>query len=161
MPLHGSTLHEWVLSSTLRISGGVAGEDREAVVDVSWHFWPVSRCRRCRKSRFSPDPAPNCGDGIAKVRLDFRAAEPTDWPWYAASGKWRVPLSTVGASLPIRHHAGVPAGRADAGREPAGEHPRLLDASPFHGEGHRRVWARLRLAGLRTSRHRARHATAC
>jgi len=29
-----------------------------------------------------------------------------------------------------------------------------LDASPFHGEGHRKVWARLRFAGLRTSRHR-------
>ncbi len=30
----------------------------------------------------------------------------------------------------------------------------VLDASPFHGEGHRKVWARLRFAGLRTSRHR-------
>ena len=25
---------------------------------------------------------------------------------------------------------------------------------PFHGEGHRKVWARLRVAGLRTSRRR-------
>ncbi len=30
----------------------------------------------------------------------------------------------------------------------------VLAASPFHGEGHRKVWARLRLAGVRTSRHR-------
>ncbi len=30
----------------------------------------------------------------------------------------------------------------------------VLSASPFHGEGHRKVWARLRFAGLRTSRHR-------
>ena len=30
----------------------------------------------------------------------------------------------------------------------------VLAASPFHGEGHRKVWARLRFAGLRTSRHR-------
>ncbi len=30
----------------------------------------------------------------------------------------------------------------------------VLDASPFHGEGHRKVWARLRFAGLRTSRQR-------
>lgn len=30
----------------------------------------------------------------------------------------------------------------------------VLLASPFHGEGHRKVWARLRFAGLRTSRHR-------
>ena len=30
----------------------------------------------------------------------------------------------------------------------------VLSASPFHGEGHRKVWARLRFAGVRTSRHR-------
>jgi hypothetical protein len=27
----------------------------------------------------------------------------------------------------------------------------VLDASPFHGEGDRKVWARLRFAGIRTS----------
>ncbi len=30
----------------------------------------------------------------------------------------------------------------------------VLAAGPFHGEGHRKVWARLRLAGVRTSRRR-------
>jgi len=30
----------------------------------------------------------------------------------------------------------------------------VLAASPFHGEGHRKVWARLRAAGVRTSRRR-------
>jgi putative transposase len=30
----------------------------------------------------------------------------------------------------------------------------VLDASPFHGEGHRKVWARLRVCGLRTSKRR-------
>jgi putative transposase len=30
----------------------------------------------------------------------------------------------------------------------------ILAASPFHGEGHRKVWARLRHAGLRTSKRR-------
>ncbi len=30
----------------------------------------------------------------------------------------------------------------------------VLTASPFHGEGHRKVWARLRVSGLRTSRRR-------
>jgi len=30
----------------------------------------------------------------------------------------------------------------------------VLVASPFHGEGHRKVWARLRCAGIRTSRRR-------
>ena len=30
----------------------------------------------------------------------------------------------------------------------------VLAASPFHGEGHRKVWARLRMKGVRTSRRR-------
>src|SRR5687768_1136368 len=30
----------------------------------------------------------------------------------------------------------------------------LLTASPFHGEGCRKIWARLRSAGIRTSRRR-------
>src|SRR4051794_11564431 len=30
----------------------------------------------------------------------------------------------------------------------------VLTASPFHGEGHRKVWARLRVAGLRTFKRR-------
>jgi len=30
----------------------------------------------------------------------------------------------------------------------------VLSASPFHGEGHRKVWARLRVSGLRTSKRR-------
>ena len=30
----------------------------------------------------------------------------------------------------------------------------LLAASPFHGEGYRKVWARLRFAGIRTSKRR-------
>jgi putative transposase len=31
---------------------------------------------------------------------------------------------------------------------------KLLTDSPFHGEGHRKLWARLRFAGIRTSRRR-------
>ena len=31
---------------------------------------------------------------------------------------------------------------------------KLLRGSPFHGEGHRKLWARLRFAGIRTSRRR-------
>jgi transposase InsO family protein len=30
----------------------------------------------------------------------------------------------------------------------------VLAASPFHGEGHRKVWARLRHGGVRTSKRR-------
>lgn len=33
---------------------------------------------------------------------------------------------------------------------------RVLIASPFHSEGYRKVWARLRHAGLRTSKERVR-----
>ena len=33
---------------------------------------------------------------------------------------------------------------------------RVLTDSPFHGEGYRKVWARLRHAGLRTSKERVR-----
>ena len=31
---------------------------------------------------------------------------------------------------------------------------RVLAASPFHGEGHRKIWARLRVAGVRSSKRR-------
>ena len=30
----------------------------------------------------------------------------------------------------------------------------VLSASPFHGEGHRKVWARLRVGSIRTSLRR-------
>ncbi len=30
----------------------------------------------------------------------------------------------------------------------------ILLASPFHGEGHRKIWAKLRIAGVRTSKRR-------
>jgi putative transposase len=70
---------------------------------------------------------------------------------------WRTARSTV-----YRHRA--PARQAPPRRPgPVGPMPdaalleairAVLDASPFHGEGHRKVWARLRHAGVRTSRRR-------
>ena len=33
---------------------------------------------------------------------------------------------------------------------------RVLDASPFHGEGYRKAWAKLRVEGVRTSKERVR-----
>jgi hypothetical protein len=33
---------------------------------------------------------------------------------------------------------------------------RVLAESPFHGEGYRKVWARLRYRGIRTSKERVR-----
>jgi hypothetical protein len=70
---------------------------------------------------------------------------------------WQAARATL-----YRHHA--PA-RAEPSRRPgpAGpmpdaalvEHIRaVISASPFHGEGYRKVWARLHFAGVRTSKHR-------
>ncbi len=70
---------------------------------------------------------------------------------------WRVARATL-----YRHRA--PARPAPPRRPgPAGPMPdadlveeirRVLRDSPFHGEGHRKVWARLRIAGIRTSKRR-------
>lgn len=70
---------------------------------------------------------------------------------------WRVARATV-----YRHRA--PARPAPPRRPgPAGpiadadlveEIRQVLQRSPFHGEGHRKVWARLRVAGIRTSKRR-------
>jgi transposase InsO family protein len=70
---------------------------------------------------------------------------------------WRVPRATV-----YRHR--VPQ-LASAPQRPGPLGPMadatlleqiraVLAVSPFHGEGHRKVWARLRIAGIRTSRRR-------
>ena len=70
---------------------------------------------------------------------------------------WRVARSTV-----YRHREPP---RAAAPRRPGSPGPMpdadlleairaVLVASPFHGEGHRKVWARLRHGGVRTSRRR-------
>ena len=37
--------------------------------------------------------------------------------------------------------------------------PDLLEASPFHGEGYRKAWAKLRVEGIRTSQERVRRLT--
>jgi putative transposase len=43
---------------------------------------------------------------------------------------------------------------AMADEELAGEIRQLLQASPFHGKGYRKLWARLRFGGIRPSRRR-------
>ncbi len=70
---------------------------------------------------------------------------------------WRVARATL-----YRHRAPV---RDEPRRRPGPVGPMrdadlvqairaVLAASPFHGEGHRKVWARLRLSGTRTSKCR-------
>ena len=70
---------------------------------------------------------------------------------------WRVARSGV-----YRHHAPPPEAPPRR-RGPTGAMSdatlsaairAVLAASPFHGEGHRKVWARLRYAGTRTSLRR-------
>jgi putative transposase len=70
---------------------------------------------------------------------------------------WRTARATV-----YRHRAPLPTS-PPARRGPSGPMPdaalveairAVLSGSPFHGEGHRKVWARLRIAGVRTSKRR-------
>ena len=62
-------------------------------------------------------------------------------------GGRRCPRRQVGAAGPI-------------GAAPddvlVGHIRRVLEASPFHGEGYRKVWAKLRVAGVRTAKERVR-----
>jgi putative transposase len=71
---------------------------------------------------------------------------------------WEAPRSTV-----YYQHAAAMSPAPPVRRGPIGpmsdedlvkEIRAVLDASPFHGEGHRKVWARLRFAGIRTSKRR-------
>ena len=70
---------------------------------------------------------------------------------------WRAPRATV-------YRQRVPT-RAEPPRRPGPLGPMpdaallaairaILAGSPFHGEGHRKVWARLRIVGVRTSKRR-------
>jgi transposase InsO family protein len=77
---------------------------------------------------------------------------------------WDLPRSTVYFR---RHQATIP---IDQRSEPKRRGPsgpcsdeglvghirRILTESPFHGEGYRKVWARLRYQGIRTSKERVR-----
>ena len=70
---------------------------------------------------------------------------------------WRAPRATI-----YRHQA-PPRTEPSRRRGPVGPMPdaallqairAVLAASPFHGEGHRKVWARLRVGGVRSSKRR-------
>jgi len=89
-----------------------------------------------------------------------RTASPSSGKPYGVAAVcriWRMARATV-----YRHR--VPARPAPPRRPgPAGpiadadlveEIRQVLQRSPFHGEGHRKVWARLRIAGIRTSKRR-------
>ena len=70
---------------------------------------------------------------------------------------WQVARSTVYRSrVPARQGPPRRPGPVGAMRDAALLEAirAVLAASPFHGEGHRKVWARLRHAGVRTSKRR-------
>lgn len=71
---------------------------------------------------------------------------------------WEVPRSTLYARRVRRHVGGAGAKRGPKTAWPDAdlteEIRSVLVRSPFLGEGHRKVWARLRLAGVRTSKAR-------
>ena len=46
--------------------------------------------------------------------------------------------------------------RGPVGAAPVAHVRRVLEVSPFHGEGYRKVWAKLRVEGRRTSKERVR-----
>lgn len=75
---------------------------------------------------------------------------------------WQIPRSTVHSQL---RRSSVTDLRQPRKRGPvgAGTDEELvsliqqeIDASPFHGEGYRKIWARLRFHGMRTSKDRVR-----
>lgn len=71
---------------------------------------------------------------------------------------WGLPRSTFYQRRRLHASPRQPARRGPKTRytdeQLTGEIRRTIQASPFHGEGHRKVWARLRLAGVRTSLRR-------
>jgi len=78
----------------------------------------------------------------------------------AACRAWRVPRATV-----YRGRVPLPPQPLQPRRRPGPVGPMpdaallvairaVVAASPFHGEGHRKIWARLRVAGVRSSKRR-------
>ena len=78
--------------------------------------------------------------GLARVCRVWRASRATVYR-HLSSSRPKVPRRP-GPVGPMPDAALVDAIRA------------VLTASPFHGEGHRKVWARLRVVGVRTSKRR-------
>ena len=73
---------------------------------------------------------------------------------------WARPRSSVYARRQAPRDCARGHRRGPVGAAPdvvlVGHIRRVLEASPFHGEGYRKVWAKLRVKGIRTSQERVR-----
>ena len=82
--------------------------------------------------------------GLARVCRAWGVARAGIYRWRRAANLPTPPHRRPGPEGPMSDVALVAEIRA------------VLDASPFHGEGYRKVWARLRHKGVRTSKERVR-----
>ena len=73
--------------------------------------------------------------------------------WHCARSSVYARRQATLSSAPCRRRGPVGAAPDDV---LVGHLRRLLEASPFHGEGYRKAWAKLRVAGIRTSQERVR-----
>ena len=89
----------------------------------------------------SASPSSKRRYGLARVTRIWKIARSTVYHW-RTSNEEGEPRARRGPKGPC-----TDAELAERARE-------ILEASPFHGEGHRKIWARLRHKGVRTSRRR-------
>ncbi len=93
------------------------------------------------------------------LRLVFRL------PLRQTEGFLRSIFAVLQADLEVPDHTTLSRRSQQLGAAPIGAAPddvlvaylrRVLDASPFYGEGYRKAWAKLRVEGVRTSQERVR-----
>ena len=99
--------------------------------------------------------------GTAEVEAMSRQVSPSTNRSYGVlrvTRVWGTSRATLYRHRAVRRATPAGGGRARSGRCPTQRWStairELLAASPFHGEGYRKVWARLRFAGIRTSKRR-------
>ena len=73
--------------------------------------------------------------------------------WHCARSSVYARRQATTSQVPCRRRGPVGAAPDDV---LVGHIRRVLEASPFHGEGYRKAWAKLRVEGIRTSQERVR-----
>ena len=109
-----------------------------------------------------PPFRPEEAEAVGQSASPSTGTDATAWPASAASGTCparRVYFQRHQRTIPIEQRP-EPKKRGPLGpcsdEELVGHIRRILTESPFHGEGYRKVWARLRYQGIRTSKERVR-----